>query len=286
MDEAGISLQILSMSGPGAELLPGTEGIMLARDYNDRLQQLALNHPGRFGGFCHLPMAEPEAAADELERGVRELGLKGALINGTSRGLFLDDPMFDPLLERAAALEVPLYLHPSLPPETVLEGYYAGLPGHSGFLLAGPGFGWHAETAVHVLRLVLGGAFDRHPGLKVVIGHMGEGLATMMSRLDEVFDSFAQNNLSAGVGDTIRSKVWVTMSGFFSQTPFEAALSAFGADRLLFSVDYPFSANARATAFLRSLRLSPWDLAKIAHENAEQLLSLGPEPPANMGEGQ
>src|SRR3546814_2132325 len=119
MDKAGISMQILSMTGAGAELLDGDDGIALARAYNDRLHGLALEHPGRFSGFCHLPMTDPEAAADELERGVRDLGLCGALINGTAGGLFLDDAAFAPLLARAASLDVPFYLHPSLPPNAV-----------------------------------------------------------------------------------------------------------------------------------------------------------------------
>ncbi|MEI9927352.1 MAG: amidohydrolase family protein [Sphingomonas sp.] len=257
MDRAGISVQVMSMTGAGAELLAGADGVALARAYNDRLHQLALEHPDRFAGFCHLPMADPDAAADELERGVRELGLRGALVNGTTGGRFLDDRAFEPLLARAATLDVPIYLHPSLPPNPVLDAYYGDLPGHSGFLLAGPGFGWHAETAIHLLRLVLAGAFERHPGLKLIIGHMGEGLATMMDRLDEVFGAHARQNLSAGVGDTIRARVWVTTSGFFSMPPFQAALSAFGVERLLFSVDYPFSSNDRAVAFLRGLPLPP-----------------------------
>lgn len=274
MDEAGISLQVLSMSGPGAELLDGDDAVALARAYNDRLHGLARRHAERFAGFCHLPMSAPEAAADELERAVRELDLCGGLVNGTSNGLFLDHPRFRPILARAEALDVPIYVHPSLPPRPILDTYYDGLPGPTGFLLAGPGFGWHAETALHVLRLVVAGVFDRFPGLKIIIGHMGEGLATMVDRVDEVLGGFAAHNLSASVGGTIRSHVWVTTSGFFSQIPFQAALSAFGVDRLLFSVDYPFSSNRKGTDFLRSLPLAADEKNKIAHENADGLLKL------------
>lgn len=274
MDEAGISLQVLSMSGPGAELLDGDDGIALARAYNNRLHDLAQRHPERFAGFCHLPMGTPEAAADELERSVGELRLRGALVNGTSNGRFLDHPSFGPVLARAEALDVPIYVHPSLPPRSVLDAYYDDLPGATSFLLAGPGFGWHAETALHVLRLVVAGVFERHPGLKIIVGHMGEGLATMIDRFDEVFGGFAAHNLTAGIGETIRSRVWVTTSGFFSAIPFQAALAAFGVDRLLFSVDYPFSSNRRGTDFLRSLPLADHEKKKIAHENADDLLRL------------
>jgi predicted TIM-barrel fold metal-dependent hydrolase len=274
MDRAGISMQLLSLPGAGAELLQGDEGIAFARHYNDRLHRLAEAYPDRFGGFCHLPLNTPEAAADELERSVRELGLQGALVNGTTNGLFLDHPRFRPLLARAAALDVPIYIHPSLPPRPVLEAYYSGLPGVAGFLLACPGFGWHAEAALHVLRLAIAGAFDLHPGLKIIVGHLGEGLATILDRADEVFASYAARNLTASVGETIRSHVWITMSGFFSPVPFQAALAAFGIDRILFAVDYPFSSNIRGAQFLRNLPLSEEEKQKIACRNAQQLFRL------------
>jgi predicted TIM-barrel fold metal-dependent hydrolase len=274
MDEAGISLQVLSMSGLGSELLDGDDGLALARAYNNRLHELAQAHPERFAGFCHLPMGTPEAAADELERAVGELQLRGALVNGTSRGRFLDHPSFGPILARAEALEVPIYVHPSLPPRQILDAYYGDLPDSSAFLLAGPGFGWHAETALQVLRMVIAGVFERHPRLKIIIGHMGEGLATMIDRLDEVFGRFAAHNLSASIGETIRSRIWVTTSGFFTDIAFQAALSAFGVDRLLFSVDYPFSSNRKGTDFLRGLPLPDDKKMKIAHENADSLLKL------------
>lgn len=272
MDRTGISTQLLSLPGPGAELLDGEEGVAFARTYNDRLHELAQRHPGRFGGLCHLPMSEPGAAADEFERAVSRLGLQGALISGTSNGLFLDHPKFRPILDRAATLDVPIYLHPGLPPRQVLDAYYAGLPGPAGYLMACPGFGWHAETALHVLRLAIGGIFDRHPSLKIIIGHMGEGLATMLDRVDEVFGAFAERNLAADVSQTIRSHVWITTSGFFSPIPFQAALSAFGVDRILFAVDYPYSSNSKGSEFLRDLPLSEGEKRKIAHENADRLL--------------
>ena len=276
MDAAGISVQVLSAGGPGADLMDPTDGPGLARDFNDRLRAIADEHPGRFAGFAHLPMSAPEAAADELERAVRELGLKGALINGTTDGLFLDDPRFEPILSRAEALDVPIYLHPNLPPDPVRRAYYSGLPSHAGFLLACPGFGWHAETAIHVLRLVVSGAFDRHPGLKLIIGHMGEGLPMMLDRVDQVFDEFAATHLQRTVARTILDQVWITTSGFFSLPPFMAALLAFGADRILFSVDYPHSSNRNGADFLARLPVSPADKIKLAHANADALLKLAP----------
>lgn len=274
MDEAGVTVQVLSASGPGADLLEPDRGPQFARSYNDWLKQAILKFPGRFAGFAHLPMTAPEAAADELERCVRDLGFCGALINGMTNNRFLDDPFFDPILARAEALDVPIYLHPNIPPETVRKSYYEGLPGPMGFLLSSPGWGWHAETAVHILRLVLAGTLEKHPRLKLIIGHMGEGLPAMLARVDNIFSNAIAKYLKRTVSGTILDQVWITTSGFFSLPPFMAALTSFGVDRILFSVDYPFSKNQPAMKFLRDLPVSPADRKKIAHENADRLLKL------------
>jgi len=274
MAAAGVTVQVLSASGPGADLLPPHAGPDLARAYNDQLKRIVNDQPDRFAGFAHLPMTAPEAAADELERAVRDLGFSGALINGLTEDRFLDDPLFDPILARAEALDVPLYLHPNVPPQAVRNAYYGGLPGPLPHLLATAGFGWHAETAIHVLRLVLSGTLDRHPGLKLIIGHMGEMLPMMLGRADHVFAKAIEKQSDRTVSQTILDQVWITTSGFFSLAPFTAAMMTFGADRILFSVDYPFSPNKPGTDFLRRLPVSPADLEKIAHGNADRLLKL------------
>ena len=274
MDAAGITLQVLSVAQAGAELLAGEEGAGLARDTNDRLAQTVAAHPGRFAAFTHLPTAAPELAADELERCVTQHGFLGGMVNGTTTGLFLDDPAFDPLLARFEQLGVPLYLHPAPPPPAVRDAYYARLPGHSSLLLSLAGWGWHSETAIHVLRLVLSGTLDRHPGLKLIVGHMGEGLPAMFARFDQVFADEARERLTRTVSATITDQVWVTTSGFFALPPLMALLMTFGADRVLFSVDYPFSPNAKGTAFLRSLPIPEADKIKLAHGNADRLLGL------------
>jgi predicted TIM-barrel fold metal-dependent hydrolase len=273
MDAAGITVEVLSMSGPGADLLDGNDGISFARDANDRLARAVSEHPQRFAGFAHLPLRAPEAAADELERTVRELGFKGALLNGTTQNRFLDDRSFEPLLARAEALDVPLYLHPGIPPEAVRKAYYEGLPPAVQFLFGAPGWGWHADTAVHVLRLVLAGTFDRHRRLRVIIGHMGEMLPMMMARFDNVFHPEV-THLQRTVSQTILDHVVITTSGFFSTAPFVAALMTFGVDRILFSVDYPYARNDLGRAFLDRLPVPPDDLLKIAHRNADRVLKL------------
>jgi uncharacterized protein len=275
MDEAGITVHVLSASGPGADLLDGDAGVSFARDINDHLAKAIAAHPGRFAGFAHLPMRSPQAAADELERSVRDLGFCGALINGVTEGRFLDDARFDPILARAEQLDVPIYLHPNLPPPAVRDAYYAGLPGLSGFRLATASWGWHSEVAIHILRLVVSGTLDRHPKLKLIIGHMGEGLAAMLVRTDKTMADFA-NHLARPVAQTILEQVWVTTSGLFTQPPLDVALAVFGIDRVLFSIDYPYSSNRTGRNFLDTLKLSAPDLEKFAHGNADRLLKLSP----------
>jgi predicted TIM-barrel fold metal-dependent hydrolase len=274
MDAAGITVQVLSVAGPGADLVPGQPGIDLARAYNDALAEACARHPTRYRGFAHLPLLTPEAAADELQRTVKELGFHGVLVNGATDGRFLDDPAFEPILARAEALDLPIYLHPGIPTLAVRNAYYDGLPGNFSFSMALSTWGWHADTAIHTLRLVLSGALDRHPGLKIVIGHMGEALPFMLDRIDATTAAEAKVRLKRSVRQTILDQVWITTSGFFTIVPFMAALMSFGVDRIMFSVDYPFASNARARAFLDELPVSPADRAKIAHGNADRLLRL------------
>jgi predicted TIM-barrel fold metal-dependent hydrolase len=275
MDEAGITVQVLSASHAGADLLDGAEGVAFARDINDLLAKAIANHPDRFGGFAQLPMRSPQAAADELERTVRDLDFCGALINGVTEGRFLDDPRFDPILARAERLDAPIYVHPNLPPQSVREAYYSGLPGLSGFRLATAAWGWHSEVAIHVLRLVLSGTLDRHPKLRLIIGHMGEGLAAMMVRSDRTLADYV-GHLTRSVAQTILDQVSVTTSGLFTQPPLDVALAVFGIDRVMFSIDYPYSSNRTGRNFLDTLKLPAADLEKFAHGNADRLLKLSP----------
>lgn len=274
MDAAGITVQVLSLAGPGADLVPGQDGVSLAREFNDTLKHAIDQHPQHLAGFAHLPMLTPEAAADELDRCVTQLGFRGTLINGVSDGRFLDDPRFDPILARAEHLEAPIYLHPGIPPVSVREAYYVGLPEPLGFMLSIAGWGWHMETAIHVLRLVLSGTLERHPRLRLIIGHMGESLPFMLARSEAVLGGELRKISPRSLAETVLEQVWITISGFFTVPPFMTALTTFGADRILFSVDYPFSANATGRKFLDDLPVSAEDKAKIAHGNADRLLKL------------
>lgn len=273
MDAAGIDVQVLSLVGPGADILPGADGVAFARGTNDTLARAVAEHPDRYAGFAHLPMLDPAAAADELDRAVSELGFVGALINGTSGGRFLDHPSFTPLLDRFEALDVPLYLHPGIPPAAVREAYYSGLRPAISTQLSQAGYGWHAETAVHVLRMVLNQTFDDHPRLRVIIGHMGETLPMMLARTDQMF-ALDATYLERPPSQVLREQVWVTTSGMFTNPPLRLLLDTFGIDRVMFSIDYPLQTAAEGRAFLDGIDLAPGDVEKIAHITADRLLGL------------
>jgi len=273
MDENGIAMQVLSNSGPGPDLVPGADGIAIARQMNDHLAAAVAHHPDRFAGFAVLPMQSPDACAAELVRAVKELRFMGALVNGTTEGRFLDHASYDSLLAAAEELDVPIYIHPHLAPEPVRQAYYAELPAGAARILETAGWGWHSETALHVLRMVLAGTLDAHPRLKLIIGHMGEMLPMMLARADEMF-GLDIGHLRRPISRAIVDQVWITTSGIFTQPPFVAALLTFGIDRIMFSVDYPYAPNANGRRFLNALSLAPADMAKLAHRNADALLGL------------
>jgi predicted TIM-barrel fold metal-dependent hydrolase len=273
MDAAGVAVQVVSLTQPGAQGYPAADAAARARAENDRLAEAVARHPDRLAGFAALPTADPAAAAAELERAVGELGFKGAVVNGHTEGRFLDDARFWPLLERAEALGVPLYLHPAPPPAAVVEAYFAGFSPAVSTLLGTTAWGWHIETGLHVLRLALAGAFDRFPRLQVVVGHLGEALPFMLARTNAVLPP-ATTGLQRTMAEYLRENVHVTTSGFFSVPPLLNTLLELGADRLLFAVDYPYSTNARGVAFLEAMPVSAADREKIAHGNAERLLGL------------
>ncbi len=273
MDADGIDLQVISHTVSGIVLLLGSEGVRLAREANDQLAAAVAAHPTRFAGFATLPMTDPEAAADELERAVRSLGFKGAMINGTTHGRFLDDPSFLPILERAVALNVPIYVHPGVPPAAVREAYYAGFDPAVNFSLSTAGWGWHSEVGIHALRLILAGVFDRLPTLQIIIGHMGEMIPFMLARIKNVLTPVA-NHLQRSVPEYFLQNFSITTSGFFTDPPLLLALQIMGADRIMFAVDYPYSTNEQGRVFLDRAPISPADKEKISHLNAERLLKL------------
>jgi uncharacterized protein len=272
MDEAGIDLQVLSLTTQSGSL-PATSASAVLRDVNDELSAAVRAHPGRFAGFASLNTKNPAEAAKELERCINGLGFKGALIAGTTEGEFLDQPKFIPIFEAANALRVPIYLHPAPPPKVVQDAYFSGLPSETGFVLSIAGWGWHRETGLHSLRLIVSGLFDRFPELQVVIGHMGEGIPYALAR-SSLLLSAVSKNLKLTVAEYFHRNFYVTTSGYFTVPPFRCALDVVGIDRLMFSVDYPFSTNMEGRNFLNSVPLGDDDKAKLTHKNVEAVLKL------------
>jgi predicted TIM-barrel fold metal-dependent hydrolase len=273
MDATGIDVQVVSYATPGTQNLPPAEAAPLARQANDQLADAIKAYPDRLAGFATLPTPDPGAAAQELERAVRTLGFKGAMINGRTGARFLDDPMFRPILEAAVALDVPLYLHPTEPPRAVQDAYYAGFDPAVSAQFAMAGWGWHLETGVHALRLILAGVFDRYPTLQIILGHWGEMIPFYLARIDGRMSAVA-THLQRPVAEYFTQHFYATPSGLFTLPPFLLTLQIVGADRIMYSVDYPFVEDGQARAFLENAPISPDDKEKIGHLNAERVLKL------------
>jgi len=273
MDEAGIDVQVLSLTSPGVEQLDPADAVSLARETNDLLAETVRAHPNRFAGLATVPTPDPEAAVAELDRAVTRLGFKGAVINGHTRGRYLDDEFFWPILASAEALGVPIYLHPTPPPNAVVEASYHGNYSQAvAGALATTAWGWHVETATHVLRLVLSGAFDRFPKLQLIVGHMGEGLSFMLPRFEQVMAHVAK--LERPIHAYFLENLHYTFAAFNWTPTFLNLLLQVGVDRILFATDHPYASMGVARTFLDQLPVSPHDKERIAHTNAERLLGL------------
>jgi predicted TIM-barrel fold metal-dependent hydrolase len=270
MDAAGVDVQVLSFGSPGPQAFGAEVAIPMARDANDRLYRAIQENPARFAGFAALPTADPEAAAQELERCVSQLGFKGAMIHGHTRGSFLDERKYWTIFERAQALDVPLYLHPTLPHPEAIKAYFEGYEE-----LARAGWGFAVDTSCHFLRIVFAGAFDAYPRLRIILGHLGEGLPFAMHRLnDHTWRSAARRGLKKSPLQYFKDNLLVTTSGNWYEPAFLCTLLALGADNILFAIDWPYEANKTGIEFLRKISISDGDRQKIAHGNAERVLRM------------
>jgi len=279
MDAQGIDMQVLSQVQPGLEHSQADRAIPVARAFNDRVAEAIAAHPERFAGFAALPTADPTAAADELARAVGELGFKGALVNGRTLDRFLDEQFFWPIFESAEALGVPIYLHPMPPPKAVYDAYYAGFGDEVGFMLSSPAWGWHIETGLHSVRLILAGVFDRFPALQLIIGHMGEAIPFMLARIDDVLGGRtsldpATPSIELSIQEYFARNFHLTISGLFTNPPLRCAIDTFGADKIMFAVDHPFADGADARRFIDTAAISDEEREQLAHGNAERLLGL------------
>lgn len=273
MDAAGIDVQVLSLNSPGVEQADPADQLALSTESNDFVAAALARHPDRFSAFATLPTATPDKAAAELERRVGKQKFAGTNINGHIRGRYLDDRFFWPIFECAEALKAPIYLHPTVPPKAVVDASYRGFAPQVTALLATAGWGWHIETATHLLRMILGGVFDQYPKLQIIVGHMGEGIPFMLPRLDKNLPVEA-TKLKRSLAEYLRENVHYTFGGFNFPATFENLLQEVGVERIMFSVDHPFGSMAQARTFLQDLPLSEENRERIAHGNAEKLLRL------------
>ncbi|QNP76188.1 amidohydrolase [Streptomyces roseirectus] len=270
MDEHGVDVQVLSLTPPGVEAIADpAEAVAMARRVNDHLAGVVAAHPTRFAGFAALPFQDPRAAVVELRRAVERLGLKGVLHNDHVQGHYLDEPQFRPVWAELERLGVTLYLHPT----PLAPDQWQVFQGHPE--LSGPSWGWTAQTGAHALRLIYGGVFDEFPNASVTLGHMGELLPFQLARLDSIYRKGAPGRSPRQLpSHYLRHNFYATTSGVFSHAALLGAVHSIGADRLLFSIDYPFESTAEAVDFLHSAPFPPADLHAIAHRNATRLLNL------------
>lgn len=269
MDRAGIDFTVLSQTGPGVQgETDRAAAIGRARENNDFLAAQVARHPTRFAGFAALPMHDPVTAADELERAVKQFGFKGSLVNGHTQGMYYDNPAYDAFWERMQELDVPMYLHPT--DAYVMPHVYAGHPE-----ISGAAWGWGVETASHALRLVFAGVFDRFPRLKIILGHMGEGLPFQRWRFDSRFAVYSHGiKLAKKPSEYIGSNIVITTSGVCSPAALNGAIAEMGAEAVLFSVDYPYESTAIAADFIEQAPMDDATRSLVCHGNAERILKL------------
>ncbi|KAL9091485.1 MAG: hypothetical protein Q9165_004871 [Trypethelium subeluteriae] len=270
MDAGSVSLQIVSHG-------PGNFPPDLCHTANDQLAAAIQQHPSRLAGWAMLPMAHAQHAADELTRCVQTLGFRGALVDNHLDGRFYDDPLFWPVFERAEELDVPLYLHPTFAPPALEPHYSGNFPGAAAFFMGHMSWGWHSETALHILRLYAAGVFERYPKLKLIVGHMGEMLPFQLDRICGQARGWG-TDLKRDLRTVWEENVWVTTSGMFSLAPLACLLRVSPIEKIMYSVDYPFSSNEKGAAFVEEMDksglLTKEQMEMICYKNAETLLGV------------
>ena len=274
MDKAGIDIQVLSHCPPGAQVFEPKEAEEKAIEINNRLSKTIEGNPERFAGFATLPTQNPEASERELTRCVNNLNFKGAMLHGLTNGKFHDEEEFWPIFSQAASLDVPIYLHPGFPHQEVIHLYY-GKYKEKYPPLVQAGWGFTVETATAAIRLVLSGILEKHPNLKIILGHMGEGLPFLLWRINMAFQTMGRPDVpTIAFRDLFCKHFYITTSGNFSDPALLCTIQEMGVDRVLFSVDWPYVSNEPATEWMQKLMLNKADKEKILNGNAKKLLRL------------
>jgi 5-carboxyvanillate decarboxylase len=274
MDAAGIDKQLISLTAPGLQIFDRQTAVSLAPAYNDELAEAVRAHPRRFAGLAAVAPQNPSAAAAELERAVTRLGLKGAIVNSHTHGEYLDEPKFWDIFAAAEALNVPVYVHPQTPPKSMITPFLdCGLDGAV--------YGFAVETGLHLLRIIFSGVFDRFPKLKIVVGHLGEGIPYWLFRVDFFHRSMVKTRryekvkpLSKKPSDYMKENVYVTTSGMAWEPPIMYARSVLGADRVLYAMDYPYQYVIDEVAVTDHLPISAEEKKALYQTNAETLFGL------------
>lgn len=271
MDSAGIDVQILSHQSPGSQRLKNEVAIDACKDVNNALAQVISNHSDRFLGFAMLPTNLPIDAASELRRSVEELGFKGAMIHGLSSGRMVDEKFFWPIFAEAERLDVPIYLHPALPDKEVTERYYAPYDA-SHPMLTRAAWGFGVEAGTQAIRMILSGIFDKHPNLKIILGHLGEAIPFWLPRIQESLSRTESQQIN--FEDIFKSNFWITTSGFFSDHALELCVNTLKGDHILFAIDWPYANNETGVNWLQNSKIKPSIKSNIFSENAQNLFRL------------
>ena len=267
MDGAGIEKAVLSIAGPGVQVEPNAaRATAKAAEANDFLANVTSARPDRYLGFAHIALQDPQGAARELERCVRDLGFKGAMINGNSMGAYLDERQFDPFWAKAEELQAPIYLHPADPVQP-----YASFGSYKELTRAT--WGWGVETGTHALRMIFGGVFDRFPKALLLLGHLGETLPYLLWRFDSRAKLYGVS-LKRQPSEYIKENIAVTVSGMFSAEPLNCAVAALGRSRVMFSADYPFESAAEAGHFMDDVSIDEALREEICWRNAARILNI------------
>ena len=278
MDAFGVDLHLLGIAAPGVQAFDASLGTELAALANETLARAIARHPTRFAGLTAIAPQDPAAAAREVIRGMRELGLNGVIINSHTHGKYLDDPKFWPIFEAAVACDAPIYIHPTFPSDEMIKPY-------QDYGMMGALWGFGADASVHVVRMIMGGVFDAFPTLKLVLGHLGEGMAFWLDRLDNRYANIVRRGGLARLGmkqldrppsEYFRSNFYMTTSGMNTDPPLRFCLDMFGPDRIMFAIDYPYEQTADAVPFIRAAPLDDDARRRITHQNAEALFRIPP----------
>lgn len=275
MEKNGVDMQIMSFSNTIPTNIPAEDGVRICKAANDEMHNVVRSDPDRFAAFAILPWHDPQAAADELERCVTELGCKGVLVDNHFNGHNLDEPIYEVVFAKLEELDVPLYLHPSFVDATIVDYYYKaeGLQPDAWGNFGSAAFGWHLDVGLQVIRLVLSGVFDKFPNLKLICGHWGEVALYYLARIDSMM-GFTSLELEKSVVDCFKENIWVTPSAMLGEDQLQFVLGLIGEDHIMWSLDYPYVPVEGAHEIFESYSLTDEQKEKIAHGNAEKLFKL------------